>query len=77
MGILKTPEEWKEWKLNTGSAAAPEYSKGSSPSRAVFLKYFNVDPQHFWQGKNPHIFDLFQTQLRLPGSPRRGEVWQM
>lgn len=44
-----------------------EYSKDSSPSRAVFLKYFSVDPQLFWQkscSRKP-IFNLFQKQLRL------------
>lgn len=75
LGILRTPEKRKEWKLNSGSAATPEYSKGSSRSGAVSLKYFSVDPQQFWQ-ENPPVSDLFQTQLRLLGSPRRGKVWK-
>lgn len=75
LGILRTPEKWEEWELSSGSAATPEYSKGSSPSGAVFLKYFSVDPQQFWQ-ETPPISDLFQTQPRLLGSPRRGKVWK-
>lgn len=53
LGILRTPEKREEWELSSGSAATPEYSKGSSPSGAVFLKYFSVDPQQFWQETPP------------------------
>lgn len=67
--------KWKEWELNMGSGTTPEYPKGSSPPRTIFLKYLSVDPQQFWQ-ENPPISDLLQSQLRLSGSPRRGKVWQ-
>lgn len=32
-----------------------EYSKDSSPPRAVFLKYFGVDPELFWLRENPFL----------------------